>query len=63
QVVMTVRKPKTIINVKQIVNDCELMITTANTDEKTPVYYLCKTNDGTEYKKDIDGNTIEDGKE
>ena len=63
QVVMTVRKPKTIINVKQIVDDCDLMITTANTDEKTPVYYLCKTNDGTEYKKDIDGNTIEDGKE
>ncbi|WP_334328165.1 DUF4225 domain-containing protein [Gilliamella apicola] len=63
QVVMTVRKPKTIINVKQIVNDCELMITTANTDEKTPVYYLCNRKDGTEYKKDTNGNTIEDGKE
>ncbi|OTP81450.1 PAAR domain-containing protein [Gilliamella apicola] len=63
QVVMTVRKPKTIINVKQIVNDCELMITTANTDEKTPVYYLCNRKDGAEYKKDTNGNTIEDGKE
>ncbi|WP_334324338.1 PAAR domain-containing protein [Gilliamella apicola] len=63
QVVMTVRKPKTIINVKQIVDDCELMITTANTNKKTPVYYLCKRKDGTKYKKDIDGNTIEDGKE
>ena len=63
QVVMAVRKPKTIINVKQIVDDCDLMITTANTDEKTPLYYLCKRKDGTEYKKDTNGNTIEDGKE
>ena len=63
QVVMTVRKPETIINVKQIVDDCRLMITTANTDEKTPVYYLCNRKDGTEYKKDTNGNTIEDGKE
>ena len=63
QVVMTVRKPKTIINVKQIVDDCRLMITTANTDEKTPVYYLCNRKDGTEYKKDTNGNIIEDGKE
>ena len=63
QVVMVVRKPKTIINVKQIVDDCDLMITTANTDEKTPVYYLCNRKDGTEYKKDTNGNIIEDGKE
>ena len=63
QVVMAVRKPKTIINVKQIVDDCDLMITTANTDEKTPLYYLCKRKDGTEYKKDTNGDIIEDGKE
>ena len=63
QVVMAVRKPKTIINVKQIVEDCDLMITTANTDEKTPLYYLCKRKDGTEYKKDTNGDIIEDGKE
>ena len=63
QVVMTVRKPKTIINVKQIVDDCDLMITTANTDEKTPVYYLCNRKDGTKYKKDTNGNIIEDSKE
>ena len=63
QVVMAVRKPKTIINVKQIVDDCDLMITTANTDEKTPLYYLCKRKDGTEYKKDTNGYIIEDGKE
>ena len=63
QVVMAVRKPKTIINVKQIVDDCDLMITTANTDEKTPLYYFCKRKDGTEYKKDTNGDIIEDGKE
>ena len=63
QVVMVVRKPKTIINVKQIVDDCDLIITTANTDEKTPVYYLCNRKDGTEYKKDTNGNIIEDSKE
>ena len=63
QVVMAVRKPKTIINIKQIVEDCDLMITTANTDEKTPLYYLCKRKDGTEYKKDTNGDIIEDGKE
>ena len=63
QVVMAVRKPKTIINVKQIVEDCDLMITTANTDEKTPLYYLCKRKDGTEYKKDTNEDIIEDGKE
>ena len=63
QVVMAVRKPKTIINVKQIIDDCDLMITTANTDEKTPVYYLCNKKDGTEYKKDTNGDIIEDGKE
>ena len=63
QVVMAVRKPKTIINVKLIVEDCDLMITTANTDEKTPLYYLCKRKDGTEYKKDTNGDIIEDGKE
>ena len=63
QIVMAVRKPKTIINVKQIVDDCDLMITTANTDEKTPLYYFCKRKDGTEYKKDTNGDIIEDGKE
>ena len=63
QVVMVVRKPKTIINVKQIVDDCDLIITTANTDEKTPVYYLCNRKDGTKYKKDTNGNIIEDSKE
>ena len=60
QVIMIVRKPKTIINVKQIVDDCHLIITTAKTAEKKPVYYyFCKRKDGKEYRKNTDSNLIE----
>ena len=63
QMVMLVRKPRTIINIKQILDDCHLIATTANTDEKTPSYYLCKTKNNAENRKDNDENIIEDGKE
>lgn len=60
QVIMIVRKPKTIINVKQIVDDCHLIITTTKTAEKKPVYYyFCKRKDGKEYRKNTDSNLIE----
>ena len=61
QHVMTVRKPEKITNVKQIIDDCHLVITITGTDEDAPAYYLCKRNDNTEYRKDFEGNIIEGG--
>ena len=61
QVIMTVREPETITNVKQIVDDCHLVITITGDDEDVPAYYLCKRNNNTEYRKDFDGNIIEGG--
>ena len=42
QHVMTVRKPEKITNVKQIIDDCHLVITITGTDEDAPAYYLYK---------------------
>ena len=61
QVIMTVKEPETITNVKQIIDDCHLVITITGTDEDAPAYYLCKRNDNMEYRKDFEGNIIEDG--
>ena len=61
QIIMTVREPEKITNVKQIVDDCHLVITITGTDEDVPGYYVCKRNDNTEYRKDFEGNIIEGG--
>ena len=61
QVIMTVRAPEKITNVKQIVDECHLVITITGDDEDVPAYYVCKRNDNTEYRKDFEGNIIEDG--
>ena len=61
QVIMTVREPEKITNAKQIVDDCNLVITITGTDEDAPAYYVCKRNDNTEYRKDFEGNIIEGG--
>ena len=61
QVIMTVKEPEKITNVKQIVDDCHLVITITGDDEDVPAYYLCKRNDNTEYRKDFEGNIIEGG--
>ena len=42
---MTVKKSEKITNVKQIVEDCHLVITITGDDEDVPAYYLCKGND------------------
>ena len=39
---MTVREPEKITNVKQIIDDCHLVITITGTDEDAPAYYLYK---------------------
>ena len=61
QVIMTVREPEKITNVKQIVDECHLVITITGDDEDVPAYYVCKRNDNTEYRKDFEGNIIEGG--
>ena len=61
QVIMTVKKPETITNVKQIVDDCHLVITITGDNEDVPAYYVCRRNDNTEYRKDFEGNIIEGG--
>ena len=61
QVIMTVRELEKITNVKQIIDDCHLVITITGTDEDAPAYYVCKRNDNTEYRKDFEGNIIEGG--
>ncbi|AJA44825.1 putative Zn-binding protein involved in type VI secretion [Frischella perrara] len=61
QIIMTVREPEKITNVKQIVDDCHLVITITGDDEDVPGYYVCKRNDNTEYRKDFEGNIIEGG--
>ena len=61
QVIMTVKEPETITNVKQIVDDCHLVITITGDNEDVPAYYVCRRNDNTEYRKDFEGNIIEGG--
>ena len=61
QVIMTVQEPETITNVKQIVDDCHLVITITGDNEDVPAYYVCRRNDNTEYRKDFEGNIIEGG--
>ena len=61
QVIMTVQEPEKITNVKQIVDDCHLVITITGDNEDIPAYYVCKRNDNTEYRKDFEGNIIEGG--
>lgn len=61
QVSMMVREPETISNVKQIVDNCSLVITVTGNNENVPGYYLCERIDGTEYRKDYSGNVIEGG--
>jgi len=40
QVIMTVRKPKTIINIKQIIDDCHLLAPKNSSNEEVTKYYL-----------------------
>jgi len=61
QVIMTVREPEKITNVKQIIDDCHLVITITGDNEDVPAYYVCKRSDNTEYRKDFEGNIIEGG--
>ncbi|WP_255307298.1 MULTISPECIES: DUF4225 domain-containing protein [unclassified Gilliamella] len=56
QVSMVVKEPETIINVRQIVENCSLIITIGNDD--APDYYSCESSDGSTYRKDRDGNII-----
>ncbi|WP_267370805.1 DUF4225 domain-containing protein [Gilliamella sp. B2838] len=62
QVRMVVSESEKISNVKDIIDDCSLVVTiTGDNDDTTPGYYLCERVDGSKYKKDYSGNITEGG--
>ncbi|RKS87439.1 uncharacterized protein DUF4225 [Orbus hercynius] len=61
QVSMVISEPEKISNVKDILDDCSLVVTITGNNENTPGYYLCERSDGSQYKRDYSGNITEGG--
>ncbi|WP_392563231.1 PAAR domain-containing protein (plasmid) [Orbus sturtevantii] len=62
QVSMVVSEPEKISNLKEIIENCSLVITITGDYDDVPAYYSCERIDGSKYKEDLSGNVLDGDK-